>query len=202
MWVELQIFVCTGESLLSRSGHAASRRKKAIKETPSVLRHSQDVLCGRVSFSNDWLSERENGQTRGGVVWSLIYSMKLQPESYVGKRLWLTGITTLFSHPTSHLQWINRCIISTVFPIFWSTWDKLKGRSKKKRKKSKTTWLIQSLIPLILRHVNREPVQIWHEHAPWVIRSQVEQSEFVTSLTCVSTSVSSDDLWSDLTSQH
>lgn len=120
---------------ISVCGHAASRRKKAIKETPSVLRHSQDGLCSRVSFSNDWLSERENGQTKGGVVWSLIYSMKLQPESYDGKRLWLTGITTLFSHPTNHLQWINRCIISTVFPIFWSTWDKLKGRSKKEKEK-------------------------------------------------------------------
>lgn len=41
--MELEIFVCTNESLLSHSGHAASSRKqKEIKKALSVLRHNQE----------------------------------------------------------------------------------------------------------------------------------------------------------------
>lgn len=149
MWVELQIFVCSTDFLLSRSSPLPPPGKKAIKGTPTGRRHCQDGEQLRFSKAmTGWVKER-NG-------WMKVELFDL----YENMSAWVFGQHQpdrtmikdwLFSPPAYNLQLINRCVSPTNpnILIHIVTW--------KEEVKNKTSiWLIRSLTPLILRDVNRD----------------------------------------------
>lgn len=111
VWVELLIFICTSESLLTCSCHVASPGKK------SNQRSTCRMSCSRVSFSTNWLKYR-TGSNEERAIWSLIYSTEHQPKSQnADKRIWLTGFASrlfvFFPHPANDLHWMEKCITPT-----------------------------------------------------------------------------------------